>query len=169
MNITNPIHLNNEINEILYELNTIDISYNFLCEICYEYKDNSKKVSCKNNKCNKYMCDKCFNNWSVKRKKYNCVYCTIPLDISYTNLNIDIDIESNLIVDREENRQETLCYVCCRLFIPPCFVGLSYLIGLIYTDCFSDVCIFINIILGTMTIFLISGLKILCCCKDNNR
>ena len=166
MNTTNPIHLNNE---ILCEINTIDTSYNFLCEICYEYCDDSKKISCKNNKCNKHICEKCFNNWSIKYNKYDCVYCTIPLDISYANLNIDTDIESNLIVNRQENRERNLCYWCCSLLVAPSVVGASYLIGLVYTRCLSDVCIFINIMLGILTFFLITGIKFLCCPKNNDR
>lgn len=170
MNTTSPMHLNDE---LLYEMNTIvDVSYNFLCEICYEFHDNTKKISCTNNKCNKHMCEICFKKWSVKNKKYDCVYCTIPLDVSYAN--IDIDIENNVMLSREEvvTRTDNFCLAMgktfCVLMVSPSIIGLSYLIGLVYTSCFDKMCIFFNTVLGMMTLIFLLSLK-LYCCKDNNR
>ena len=62
MNIFNPIQKENEVIYEMDEMDAIDISNIFLCEICYEYGDDSKKIKCNNDKCNKYMCENCFEN-----------------------------------------------------------------------------------------------------------
>ncbi len=161
MNIFNPIQKENEVIYEMDEMDAIDISNIFLCEICYEYGDDSKKIKCNNDKCNKYMCENCFENWSKKHKKYKCVYCTNPLEIS----DMDLDIENNDTVNRYRTieRQPNRCILV--FFLVPTVGSSCYLIGVSITQSFKPEFIVFNFMLGLFVILFICAAKVLCCCK----
>ena len=46
------------------------------CPICYD--DKKLSHSCSNSKCDKHICNDCYNNWIVEMENKNCVAEYIP-------------------------------------------------------------------------------------------
>lgn len=45
------------------------------CPICYD--DKKLSHSCSNRKCDKIICNDCYNNWIVEMENKNCPFCTL--------------------------------------------------------------------------------------------
>jgi len=45
------------------------------CPICYD--DKKLSHSCSNSKCDKHICNDCYNNWIVEMENKNCPFCTL--------------------------------------------------------------------------------------------
>ena len=149
MNVSNPMHLENEI--------IIDVCENTICEICYDNYDYPTKYKCDNNNCNKNMCDTCFVNWTKRNNNYKCVYCTKPLEISSIPPEL---IDSSITIQQDSINENKKLY--CLIKIP--FIGgSSYLIGVVYTQNTGERYIYLNIMLGLITMLIIFGLKSSCC------
>ena len=103
------------------------------------------------------MCNTCFAKWGETPNHNTCVFCTVPLEVSYVAANPS-DLDLSIREDYNNERKE----ICCILKIS-LIGGSSYLIGLIYTGKPSDKYIFLNVMLGLLTFLFIFGLRSTCC------
>ncbi len=149
MNIVSPLH---QENKIILDIEEQIESEHFYCEICCNYAKYPIKYKCNNEKCTTNMCDNCFVEWSKKNKEYKCVYCTKPLEISFTPETIDVIVEP-----RAPPKKTCLCIK----FIY--FSASSYFIGYIYTGMCDITFSIVNFILGSITNILIYVLITSCC------
>lgn len=152
------IDILNPMIEIDIDMN-VDLCFNYYCEICcMEFNVKQTKYKCENEKCDKKMCDSCYEEWLKTKYENTCVYCRSPLEITIyeneTNISMEdihIGIE-NININRNRN---SICYgIACSVG----YFGTTYLIGWAITQRTDSIFSFFNFLIGMLITIMAWGI-----------
>ena len=156
------IDILNPMIEIDIDMN-VDLCFNYYCEICcMEFNVKQTKYKCENEKCDKKMCDSCYEEWLKTKYENTCVYCRSPLEITIYENETNISMEEIHIGIENINRNITrnrnsICYgIACSVS----YFGTTYLIGWAITQRTDSIFSFFNFLIGMLITIMAWGICI---------